>query len=266
MLIARTTMLVVLLGGLAACGDQGGVKATSAGDASPATYVVTGVTEKGTARDLVPGTEIRLRFEDGRLTLTAGCNTMIGTYDLDGSRLTVSALEMTEMGCDRARMDQDTWLGGLFARPVQFSPGPDGAIISGDTVLSIADREQVSPDRPLVGTKWLLDTVYQKETASSVPAGVSAYIVFEADGTVGFYDGCNEGGGPATIEDGRIGFGDLTSTLRGCTVDEVNRVADAFGRVVGGTVAYEIEENSLTLTRGAHGLGFKAVQKLPAPE
>lgn len=261
MLIVRTTMLVVLLGGLAACGDQGGVKATPAGSASPTTYVVTGVTEKGAARDLVPGTEVRLHFDHDRLTLTAGCNTMSGSYTLDGTRLTVAALEMTEMGCDRARMDQDTWLGGLFARPVQFTPGPDGAVISGETVLSLADREDVSPDQPLVGTKWLLDTVYDGEVASSVPAGLHGWVVI-TENEASWYDGCNQQGSQVEVSGNRLVFGgEHVSSVVGCPDD---RLARAFGSVFGRTTTFKIEEKTLTLTSGGHSLGFRAVDKLPA--
>ncbi|MBO9520202.1 MAG: META domain-containing protein [Nocardioidaceae bacterium] len=240
MRIARTTLLptLLLLAALAGCGNNGhtdgGLQPVAAG---PTTYVVTGVTVKGQRRELVPGTEIRLRFEDSRLTLTAGCNTMSGTYDLDGSRLTVAALGMTEMGCDRARMDQDTWLGGLFARPVQFTPGPDGAVISGDTVLALADREDVSPDRPLVGTKWLLDTRYDADAASSVPDGT--VVVFGADGTLA-YDG---GSGRYRIEGDRI-------VIEGVEGGPLREIA--------GPAAYEIEERSLTITAGGKGLGFRA--------
>lgn len=260
MRIVRTTLVLALLGLLAGCGSQGDTDGGLRPAASrPSTYVVTGVTVKGERRDLVPGTEIRLRLEDGRLTLTAGCNTMSGRYRLDGSRMTVGALQMTEMGCDRARMDQDTWVGGLFARPVQFTPGPDGAVISGETVLALADREQVAPDKPLVGTKWRLDTDYPRGFPVSVPDRISAWIHFDRHGRFRFDDGCNEGGGRASVHGDRITARMVAVTLVLCRGPNL---PDFYG-VLSGTSTYAIEGRSLTITAGGHKLRFHAVSWLP---
>jgi heat shock protein HslJ len=257
------TALAVLSG----CGDEGRGDRDAGVDPGfgPATYVVTGVTEDGRPRTLVRGTEIRIRFADGRITLTAGCNTMGGEYTLEESRLTVRDLATTDMGCDQARMEQDTWLGGLFAEPVQFMPGDEASIVSGSTVLTLADREKVSPDRPLVGTKWLLDSIGEggaDGAVSSVPEGVVAYLTFE-DGQVLLYDGCNGGSAPVTVDGGSIVFGDRTQTLRACTREPVAQVEGAVHAVLDGTARFEIEERTLTISKGDRVLGFRAVQEFP---
>jgi heat shock protein HslJ len=257
MVIPRTITLLVLLASLAACGSTApGVHSQPQVVLDPSTFVVTGVTEKGVPKQLVEGTEIRLRFADGKLTLTAGCNTMSAGYTLDVSRLTVGPVQSTEMGCDRERMDQDGWLAKLFDRPVQISTGPDGAVVSGDTVLSIADRKTVSPDKPLIGTTWILDTVYDGDTAASVPSTKHAWIRFGRHGQVHADDGLNDGSGPVSVTGDRVNFGDgLGWTLVGCTSG--CPVGD-FSGVLSGTARFTIEEDRLTLTQGAHGLGFHA--------
>lgn len=256
---------------LSGCGDDGGSggdDGTLRGDPddslSGTTYVVTGVTEGGEPHTLVEGTEIRLRFDHGQLSITAGCNSMSGRYLLADGVLTVESLATTEMGCDPARMDQDTWVAGLFEGPVELTPGTEPSIVSGDTVLSLADREQVAPDRPLVGTPWLLDSIGAggpDGTVSSVPAGVVAYLTFE-DGRVLVYDGCNEGSGPVQVDGDRIDFGDRVQTLRGC-VDDREAVANAFAEVLAGETSFTIEETSLRITGGDSSLGFRAVEDLP---
>lgn len=256
MVIVRATAALALLGGLTACGSTPTDVHSQPELPSPSTYVVTGVTQNGTPRALVKDTQIRLRFADGRLTLTAGCNTMSGGYTLDGTLLRVSSLASTEMGCAPALMRQDSWLAGLFAKPVQLTTGADAAVISGSTVLAIADRKTVAPNRPLMGTRWLLDTVYDGRTASSLPKGQVSWIEFYAGARVHAFDGTNDGDGAARVTGNRISFGNglgwtLVGCVSGCPVGD-------FSGVLSGTATYAIEENRLTITNGGHGLGFHA--------
>lgn len=266
MRILRALPVAVLLLVVAGCGDEGGTTPLTPVEPGPdgTTYVVTAVTEAGKPRPLVDGTEIRLRFDDGQLSITAGCNSMSGRYELADGTLTVESLATTEMGCDPARMDQDTWVAGLFAGPVALRTGADPSLTSGDVVLALADREQVSPDKPLRGTKWLLDSIGAggpDGAVSSVPAGVVAYLTVEKD-SVSVYDGCNGGSGPVQVEGDRIDFGDRVQTLRGC-IDDRQAVANAIAEVLAGATTFTIEEKSLRITRGDSSLGFRAVDELP---
>lgn len=271
MRILRALPVAALLLVVASCGDEGGTTPVTPVDTGPdgTTYVVTAVTEAGKPRPLVEGTEIRLRFDDGRLSITAGCNSMSGRYQLADGTLTVESLATTEMGCDPARMDQDTWVAGLFAAPVELRTGTDARLTSNDVVLTLVDREQVSPDQPLTGTKWLLDSIGTggpDGAVSSIPAGVVAHLTIE-NASVSVYDGCNEGSGPVQVDpvqvdEGRIDFGDRVQTLRGC-VDDRQAVANAVAEVLAGQTTFTIEEKSLRITRGDSSLGFRAVEELP---
>ncbi|MCZ4499231.1 MAG: hypothetical protein JWQ74_1784 [Marmoricola sp.] len=273
MTFLRSTVLAVAFAcvatGLAACGDLTGTATPlDQGDAegpaggAPTTYVVTGVTAQGKPRALVDGSEVRISLHGARVVLTAGCNTMSGSYTLDGTRLTVTGLASTEMGCEARLMDQDTWVAGLFAKPVQLSTGTHPTIIAGSTVLSLADRRTVAPDKPLAGTKWLLDSRYDAESASSVPAGIVAYLEL-VDGTVTVYDSCNGGSGPVRVQGATIVFEERVQNLRGCTADD-GGVEKAFADVLAGTTTYAVTEDSLRITKGTSGLGFRAVTDFPA--
>lgn len=249
---------------LGGCGDGGSRGPTpGAGDSlAGTTYVVTAVTETGGPRELVEATEVRLRFDGERVVLTAGCNTMGGGYRLDGTRLTVLDLSMTDMGCDQARMDQDSWLAGLLNGPVELVTGDHPALRSGHTVLTLADRRAVSPDLPLAGTWWQLDSIVDDEVASSVPAGVVAYVRFQG-GDVDVYDGCNSGSGPVRVGGSDLVFGDRVQTLRGC-LGSAGDVADSVAAVLSGRTTFRVEERTLEITRGDRTLGFRAVEKRPA--
>ena len=47
----------------------------------------------------IPGSHISASFEDGQISGTSGCNTYFGAYEVDGGRITISTLGMTEMAC-----------------------------------------------------------------------------------------------------------------------------------------------------------------------
>lgn len=255
---ALTVLVLTALAALSGCGDSAGRRDLDASvdpGLGPVTYVVTSVTHHSLPRQLVKGTEIRIRFADAEATLTAGCNTMSGGYQLEESRLTLEHLTSTDMGCDPARTAQDTWLAGLFARTVQLTTGNEPTIVAGSTVLAMADREQVFPDKPLLGTRWKLDTLIDGGVVSSLPAGRSASMrIVGRD--LRAQDGCNDGSGAVLIRNGIIGFSDVVFTTRPCPSSD--QVAPSFGAFLAGAGTYEITENRLTITHDGRGLGFTA--------
>ncbi len=126
-------------------------------DLTGRTFLSTRATQGGSDDPpLQPGTEIRLSFmDDGRIVASAGCNTMSGTYRLDGATLRVGNVGVTEMGCDPARHAQDEWLfGPLGSGPAVALAGDDLTLTAGDVVVTLTDREVAEPDLPLVGTTW----------------------------------------------------------------------------------------------------------------
>ena len=105
---------VLLVGALGGCGDDGSSGAAepastdstggsespseSAGESAspsvaPAVLATTYVSTEVTGYDLVADSQIRLTFEDGNLSVNAGCNTMFAPYEL-----TEDSLIWTEIG------------------------------------------------------------------------------------------------------------------------------------------------------------------------
>jgi heat shock protein HslJ len=107
--------------------------------------------------DLVEGTEIRIGFTDGSLSAHAGCNSMGGDYTIDGDILDVGPMFATEMGCEQALMDQDTWLAEFLTSAPTASLDSDVLVLERDgTIITMLDRESArggssmasSPMRP----------------------------------------------------------------------------------------------------------------------
>jgi len=226
--------------------------------AGPLRYVVTGATDHGVPHQLVPGSQVRIGLEpDGSFTMTAGCNTMSGHYTLEGTRLSVPGLATTDMGCPAPRADQDHWLSVLFAHPVTLVAGKDASITSGDVVLSLAT--QIATDVPLEGTHWVLDTVIDAGTASSLPAGVRAGYLQVNGSVVRISDGCNAGSATVTVSGRALRLGNVSMPTKPCP-SAYSAVVDAVANVITGTTTYEITGERLTLTHGDRGLGFRAVR------
>jgi heat shock protein HslJ len=207
-------------------------------------------------RALVPGSQVRLSFEDGRVAAQAGCNSMSGSYAVDGGRLAVGALAMTEMGCDPALMDQDAWLGEFLDGATIALAGDTLTLARDGVTLTLLDREVADPDRPLVGTRWVVDGLVSGDAVSSVPGGVIAALVF-SDGEVAVEAGCNSGGGPAEVDDATITFGPIALTEMACGPDAM-AVEQVVTAVLAGTADYAIEADVLTLRGAGSGLLLRA--------
>lgn len=221
------------------------------------TFLSVDVTQDGAIRPLLSGTSISLRFEDGRIGASAGCNTMGGTYTMDGDRIRIDGAGMTQMGCDQERHDQDSWLFGfLGSGPRSTLSGNDLVLTSGGTTIKLVDREVAEPDLPLVRTTWTVTTIFAGGTASSLPAEVVASLEFTADGRVSVQAGCNSGGGTYRVDGSTLRFSELGMTKRACDGPPGQMEAAVRAVLAADAVAFAIDANTLTLMAGDHGLGL----------
>ncbi|NKY85344.1 META domain-containing protein [Nocardia veterana] len=63
----------------------------------------------------IPGDgPLRLTFTEGRLSATAGCNTLMGSADLSGHTLRTGPLASTRMACVGDRAGADEWATALL--------------------------------------------------------------------------------------------------------------------------------------------------------
>ncbi|MEW6476231.1 MAG: META domain-containing protein [Actinomycetota bacterium] len=265
----KFTITAILLAALAlgACGrgqaSQAGSTGATDGEPWGRTFLSTEVTEDGRPRPLVAGTRITLNFiEDGhRLGAQAGCNSMGGPARSAGGRMIVSDLATTEMGCDPPRHAQDEWLANfLTSRPEWSRTGSTLTLDNGTTRIVLEDKEVADPDRPLKGTKWVVDTIIEGETASSVPAGAEAYLTLEDGDRFTGNTGCNGMGGTAVVDEGRskITFSEVITTKMACEDDRM-RLERAVLSTLDGDVRYQIDADVLRLDGpGGHGLRLRA--------
>ena len=218
-------------------------------------FLSTAVTENAVDRLLVAGTRIRLGFGDGRLTASAGCNTMGGEVRVDAGVLVLDGGAMTEMGCDAERHAQDAWLFDFLAgRPTVRLAGNELELQAGGTIIRLLDRELAEPDLEPTGTLWTVDSIVAGDAVSSVPAGVTATLRLLPGGNVALDTGCNTGGGRYAIDGTTIRFADLVLTKRACD-GAAGALEGAVLAVLGAdAVAWSVDAASLTLQAGPAGL------------
>lgn len=80
-------------------------------------------------RDVVGDRPAMLRFAEGRVSGSAGCNQLSGNFLSDGNRLTVTQAVSTRMACDGPLMLQESALLALFRQSMAIRFAPDGRMI-----------------------------------------------------------------------------------------------------------------------------------------
>ena len=125
----------VLLALLAGCGSGDEEAADAAADPSGSPVIRSDLANKTfestsvTGQELVEGTKVRLAFEEVRLDVMAGCNSMSAQYDLEGGVLSWKETPVsTAKVCDEALTQQDNWLTSFFMDGVDTTT--DGSTVT----------------------------------------------------------------------------------------------------------------------------------------
>jgi heat shock protein HslJ len=253
-----TAIAFAACGGAAATASLGATPSPPPSGQAPAglegrTFLSTGIT----GRALVAGSRVRLVFGPGTLGASAGCNSMSGGYRVLDGRLQTGQMGTTEMGCAEPLMAQDQWLAGFLPGAALVLDGDTLRLAKDGVTLILTDRVVADPDRPLIGTRWVVDGLIAGEAVSSVPAGVTAALTF-SEATVDVEAGCNRGTGDVGIGATSVTFGQVMLTAMACAEPAMS-VERAVTAVLSGEVAYRIVADTLTLTSGASGLVLKAM-------
>ncbi|HUQ44886.1 MAG TPA: META domain-containing protein [Candidatus Limnocylindria bacterium] len=255
--VAVLTRIVFALGLFAIIAGAAGCQTAGSLGLAERDFLSVAVKEGGAARALVAGTRIRLHLGDSELGASAGCNSMGGTYRIEGGRLVFEGGAMTEMGCDPERHAQDDWLATfLSSKPALRLANNDLILDGGATVIQLVDREVAEPDLNIVGPTWTLESIIAGDSVSSVPEGARATLLFKADGTVDVFAGCNQGSGTWAATGTGITFGPLTLTKRACQDPGAAVESEVVTLLGQGSVAATIDASRLTLQSGGRGLAF----------
>ena len=179
-----------------------------------------------------------------------------GSYELVGGHLATGEMAMTDMGCATALMEQDTWLSGFVSGATVGLDGSTLTLRNGAVTMTLTDREVADPDRPLEGTRWVVDGIVSGDAVSSIPAGVAATLTI-TDGQLQVETGCNRGHATVRVAGATLTVGPLALTKMACGPN-ATAVERAIVTVLSGTVDVAIDADVLRLTSGREGLTLRA--------
>ena len=252
---------------LGACGDDKTVVGgpTASDDSSGLSldgrqFWSVSVLDDGVEHPLVEGTRISLRFNNGNIAASAGCNSMGGPYQIDDNQqLTVTEMATTEIGCDPESHAQDEFVAAVLIVQPQLTLNGDYLTLATDTVrIEFLDTEVADPDRPIFQTHWVVTGFIQGEMAISmnVDPAQEGWIEFSEDSQLTGFDGCVDFSAPVEVSDGEIQFGEVTSA----DCEEPSSYSEAFAALFEtDNAVFSIDGPRLTLLNSdGNGVTFKA--------
>jgi len=218
------------------------------------------VSESVEGWELVPSTEVRLTFFQDELRAGAGCNSMDGPYQIDGTTLKMLGLGSTDMGCGPGLSAQDQWLSEfLLARPSLELAEPRLSMSTPNARITLLDRELASPDRPLVGTSWTGEALSDGEVAMGGPGMAQVSAWFDASGSVEVHTSCQVGVGTFHVEGTTLTFEGFAYDGAACADSGQQFISDRALLVLNGDpVTFEIEEARLEISQGNNSVSFRA--------
>jgi heat shock protein HslJ len=211
-----------------------------------------------------------LRFEDGRLGGSAGCNRLLGGYTLDGDELRINPnLASTMMSCPPPLMDQEQAVTAALTQVAGFDVTDDGLALTdadGEVLLAFAELEGT----PLTGTTWTL-THYNngKGAVTGVLPGSDFVLMLADDGRLSGRACNNYRGGFIAADGGFALEGPLAATKMLCPEPEgVNAQETGYLAALERAAAYRIRGDELVLldADGATQARFQALEAAAGPE
>lgn len=152
--------------------------------------------------------------KDGSFTSSDGCNTVSGTWSIDGEKLSVEAGPSTLIACDGAPLP--TYF--ATAATAHLSDGAlelrddDGAVL----VALVAGAPIPETPAAEVGPDPALEASYTGTWTGEAAGGKVPTLELAADGTMSGNDGCNNLHGSWSVSDGVLMFGPIASTRMAC--------------------------------------------------
>ncbi len=253
---SRAVVCCVVLVLLAGCAERGGGSPPS--DVRGEWELIDGTSDGAPLPRPVTG-RATLSLESGQLGGVSFCNHYSGTYRLDGTALQVDGLGGTEMGCEPDVMAAESAYLAALAGVAQARLEDEELILTGDDVTLRFGRVPPVPTSELAGTDWVLDTLVEGETVSSVAGGSTLRL--DADGRAGGTTACRTFSGAWTVVGDELTVTDLVTDDRACP-EQIQRQDEHELAVLGGVMTIEITENRLTLTGpDGNGLVYREAQR-----
>jgi heat shock protein HslJ len=207
----------------------------------------------GALTSVPEGVLVTLALDLGNAGGTGGCNVYTATYTMDGSSLTFGPISSTLMACESPAGDVEA---AYFANlALVASWASDGGSLtlsdaSGNVVL-------VFEPAPLLGILggWV---------ASSINNGADAVVtteltpmitaIFDADGALRGFDGCNDYSTTYTLDGDAISISDAIVTTRmACASDELSEQSAQYFAALAAATTWSVDPSGMLELRDDSG-------------
>lgn len=259
---ATAVILVVLL--LAGCARlaPGAGGSTTPEPSAPANPDVVGAwvlvqgRHDGASIQVPDGWRVTLNLSaDGEVGGQA-CNHYGGTYELDGGRISLSAMSMTEMACQEPMMTVEAAYHAALASTSEVARVGDRLTLRGEGTELVFELLPPVPDAALQDTAWVLESLIQGEAVSSVQGQPDLRL--NADGSLSGSSGCREFSGEYVVVGDEVEVTSLVTTDQACASELQAQDAFVLGVLEGGFTV-TIEGDRLTLGKAdGTGLSYRA--------
>jgi heat shock protein HslJ/uncharacterized lipoprotein YbaY len=250
-------MVALLMAGtillLAACGPFGG---SSQDELVGQVWTLTALM----GEPPLPVTTITAEFTaDGRVSGSSGCNTYMGPYEVNGSKLSFGQpMASTMMACQPAIMDQEQAYMKALGATVSFE------IKDGTLILYDAGKTPVAEfavvEQTLEGTSWdVIAYNNGKGGVVSVTIGTEITVDFGEDGRLTGNSGCNNYVTEYTTEGDSITISSSVATTRMACPEAVMEQENAYLAALTTADTYQIEGGNMEMRTadGAKVAGFQ---------
>lgn len=256
--------LALLVGAAAGCGGGDGVQIGGGeGTGGPTgDWVLVEGEHDGGEVPIVEGHDITLSVEEERWGGTAACNSYDATVSVDGDRLEIEGLMVTEMACmDDGVMDSESAYLAAFGAVDRYVEEPGGLTLEDGAQDVVLRFEEVpaEPDAAFEDTEWRVESLLEGTGPDASVASVQgeATIVFWQDGLLVVEDGCRSMEASWEPTDDGVRIGDLGYADVACP--ELEQQVEHVRDVLDGEVETALEGGTLRLVApDGRGLDLRA--------
>lgn len=264
--VVRGGAALLLAGVLVACADSDGGDPPST-SSPPATTTVDAAALDGTTyastsvegAELVEGTAIEVTFEDDTMSVWAGCNTLFGPFEVDGTTIAwASEPAATMMMCEPDLDEQDRWITELFSGGVDATAEGDDLTLQGGGVTIELATEAPDDLESLLGRTWTAIGTVSDGAVSRLPVDTRRpRLDVGADGLSRLFTGCRSGRVTVQVDGPDLVFSNVTLQRGRCTGPARQTERAVLALLDGASDSAELHGHLLVVTKGGQGLFFE---------
>ncbi len=200
---------------------------------------------------------ITITLDDGSVGGSAACNGYGGRYSQRGDEIAFTEFAMTEMACfpEEVMVSEQTYINALFNVETASANG-DQLVLRGSRTELVYNQLEPVPTTDLQGTVWVLDSLVQGETVSTV-SGDRATLELFSDGSFIGSTGCRTLTGEYVVSGAEVVFTSFAAHGE-CSADLARQDSQVISALEGG-FRVEIEGDTMTTwVAGDEGLIYKS--------